>query len=83
MEAYFLAGAICTLFVMVATYFLKFWRRTGDSLFIFFSIAFFLLAIERFLIALFVGRTTVSYVYLIRLLAFCLIIAAFVRKNRR
>lgn len=83
MAAYFLAGSICTLFVMIATYFLKFWRRTGDSLFIFFSVAFFLLALERFLIAFFIGRTTVSYIYLIRLLAFCLIFVAFIRKNRR
>ncbi|MFO1499343.1 MAG: DUF5985 family protein [Verrucomicrobiota bacterium] len=82
MGADFLSGSICTLFFVVALFLLKFWRRTRDNLFLSFSAAFLLLGIERMLIVFLVGRTTISYVYVVRLLAFLLIIQAFIRKNR-
>jgi hypothetical protein len=49
-----------------------------------FALAFALLGIERIVLAFgSVGGEVKPYVYLIRLLAFCLIIAAFIVKNRR
>lgn len=83
MGGYFIAGCICTLSLMVSLYFLKFWRKSHDGFFFLFSLAFLLLGIERMWIAFFVGRTTVSYIYIVRLAAFLLIIVAFIRKNRK
>lgn len=80
-ESYFLAGCIFLAFEVVALFFLKFWSRGRDPFFLMFAMAFFLLGVERLCIIFFVGSTTGSYVYLIRLFAFCLILAAVVRKN--
>jgi len=79
----FLAGAIFTAFLVVALFFLRFWRRTKDPLFIYFSAAFFLLAIERALMLVpALDEEVPSYVYLVRLVAFALVIVAIVQKNR-
>lgn len=63
--------------------FLRFWRDTRDRLFVFFALAFWLLAACWMLLA-FISPTeeTRPYVYAIRLAAFGLIIAAIVDKNR-
>ncbi len=80
----FLSGALVTLSLAVALFQLRYWRRSKDRLFAFFAAAFALMALNR--VALFVlddtseGRT---YFYLLRLLAFVLIIVAIVDKNRR
>ncbi len=70
-------------------FFLRFWRETGDRLFLIFGIAFWLLALTRLAwIALnVVYRTRAdveehSYVYWVRLAAFVLILLAIVDKNR-
>jgi hypothetical protein len=83
MGGYFLAGVISLAFLVVALFFFKFWWKSRESFFLMFSLAFLLLGMERILIAFFVGRTTVSYVYVVRLVAFLLIIVAFIRKNRK
>ncbi|TFI58324.1 hypothetical protein E2493_10070 [Sphingomonas parva] len=79
----FLAGAITFGFLLAALYFARFWRRTGDPLFRSFAAAFGLLGLGQALLALAnVPVEERSWIYLIRLLAFALIIAAIVRKNR-
>lgn len=80
--AAFTSGAIAMGLTVCAVFFLRFWRRTKDSLFLVFSVAFLLLAIGQ-------GLTTLlglpleerSWIYLLRLAAFLIIIAAIVRKN--
>jgi hypothetical protein len=68
----------------IALFFLKFWRRTGDRFFLAFSGAFLLLMLERIILfAIGVAHEFAPYVYVVRLLAFILIIAAIVEKNRR
>jgi hypothetical protein len=63
--------------------FLRFWRDTRDRLFVFFAVAFWLLALCWMLLALLSPtEETRPYVYAIRLAAFGLIIAAIVDKNR-
>lgn len=63
--------------------FLRFWRDTRDRLFVFFAVAFWLLALSWMLLAfLSPNEETRPYVYAIRLAAFALIIAAIVDKNR-
>ena len=65
-------------------FFLKFWSRTGDQLFAAFAAAFGLFSLEQFLIALAgLPREEQTWFYILRLLAFLLIIGAVLRKNRR
>jgi hypothetical protein len=63
--------------------FLRFWRDTRDRLFVFFAVAFWLLALCWMLLALLSPTEEMRpYIYAIRLAAFGLIIAAIVDKNR-
>ena len=67
----------------VGLFFLRFWRDTGDRLFLFFGVAYWLLASSWLVLAIFDPTDeTRPYVYLIRLVAFCLIIVAMIDKNR-
>ena len=79
----FLSGAVAFGFVVCALFFLRFWGRSRDFLFLAFALAFALLGIGQALRA--IGNVPTeerSYVFLIRLAAFTLIIIAIVRKNR-
>lgn len=78
----FVAGASCLGYLIAALFFLKFWRRTGDGLFAVFAAAFVLMAANQFVQVLFgVPDEALGWVYLLRVAAFLLIIAAVVRKN--
>ena len=78
----FVSGLVTMGFIVVGVWFWRFWRRTGDSLFAAFAGAFVLLALNQGLAQLFeLGREETGWVWLLRLLAFLLIIAAIVRKN--
>ena len=81
---HFLSGVIAMGFAMIALFFLRFWRRTEDSLFLTFAIAFGLLGLVQALLALtdFPVEER-SFFYLIRLAAFVLILVAIWRKNRQ
>jgi hypothetical protein len=79
----FIMGAIAMASAIVALFFLRFWRDTGDRLFGIFALAFLLLGITRIgLVAshLAEGQT---FWYWVRLAAFLLILVAIVDKNRR
>lgn len=78
---YFLGGAILMASWAVAVFFYRFARTTGDRLFHFFAAAFFLLGFERVCRG-FLPSLVQPYVYLIRLLAFLLILFAIWDKNR-
>jgi hypothetical protein len=80
----FVSGTITMGFVIAGLFFLRFWRRTGDGLFVAFACAFWLLAVNQGLVALAgIPREDRSWIYLLRLAAFTLIIVAIVRKNLR
>lgn len=79
---FFLSGALCAGFWVLALFFLKFWRGTRDQLFGLFTLAFFLLGFERIVMYLTSSNEFRPYVFLIRLVAFCLIIFGFIQKNR-
>ena len=78
----FLGGAVTLGFVVAAVFFLRFWRRTADRLFLLFAIAFALLALNQAL-AQWLGAADerVGYTYLLRVLGFLLILAGIVDKN--
>lgn len=79
----FVSGAFCMASAAVTLFFLRFWRTTRDRLFAILSLAFALLTLERAVLA-FVpleheGR---HWIYVARLVAFVLIIAGILDKNR-
>lgn len=79
----FLSGMVAMGSFVAGLFFLRFRRHTQDRLFGVFAVAFFTLSIERVVLA-FMGDATGeerSYVYLIRLLAFTLILIGIVDKN--
>lgn len=78
----FLAGAVTLGFLVAAAFFLRFWRRTSDRLFLAFSAAFALLAVNQIL-ATFLSASDelVPYAYLLRVLGFVVILCAIVDKN--
>lgn len=80
----FLSGAAMFGAWAGGVFFLRFWTRTRDRLFLIFGLAFWIIALER-LVMMFVGdpgREDHSMVYLIRLVAFVLILWAIIDKNR-
>ena len=80
----FLSGAIAMACLAIALFFLRFWRRTSDRLFLIFSAAFVLMMTERIiLVTIGSSHEFAPYVYVVRLLAFLLIIVAIVDKNRK
>ena len=80
----FLSGAVTFGFLLAGLFFLRFWRRTGDSLFLAFAVAFGLLGLGQALLALAdVPVEERSWLYLLRLAAFGIILAAIWMKNRK
>lgn len=70
-------------YAVVGLFFLRFWKVTRDRLFLFFSLAFWVLAGQR--LALGLVRETVeddTLFYVVRLLGFLLILIAIIDKNR-
>jgi len=80
----FLGGAVAMGFAVAALFFLKFWRRTREGLFLAFAASFLLLATTQALLTLSgVPTEERSWLYLLRLLAFLLLLAAMAWQNRR
>lgn len=79
----FLSGAAAFGFYACSLFFVRFWRRTQETLFLAFSIAFALLGTGQAVIALAQMPTEdEAPLYLIRLAAFLVILWAIYRKNR-
>jgi hypothetical protein len=80
----YLAGAITLGCLIAAVFFVRFWRRTRDRLFLAFATAFALLAFNQ-LIATFLEAADEAtvYAYALRVLGFVLILWAIVDKNVR
>jgi hypothetical protein len=67
---------------VIGLYFLRFWRRTRDSLFLYFCLGFWLLALNWCLGAFVKADEAQSWLYAVRLAAFAVIIFGVWRKNR-
>ena len=79
----FLSGAVAAGFFVCALFFLRFWRRTSDGLFLAFALAFGLLGTGQSILALAnIPTEERGSIYLVRLSAFAVILFAIVRKNR-
>ena len=80
----FVSGLITMGFLVSGLFFLRFWKRTGDLLFAAFALAFWMLAANQaFLVFVRIPLEERSWIYLLRLAAFVLILAAVALKNRR
>jgi Ca2+/Na+ antiporter len=80
--AAFLNGAVALAYLVAGVYFLRFWRKTRDRLFLSFSAAFVLLATNLVIVvALGVDDQRTGYSYVLRVLGFLLILYAILRKN--
>ncbi|MET1109962.1 MAG: DUF5985 family protein [Allosphingosinicella sp.] len=80
----FLSGAITAGFVVAGFFFLRFWKRTRESLFLAFAAAFGLLGLAQALLTLTdIPVEERSWLFLLRLAAFSLILVSIWRKNRR
>ena len=78
----FLLGVIATSSLISGLFFLKFWKRTRDSLFLSFGIAFLILGFNRtaVLFALHPNEAN-PWNYVVRLFAFLIILGGILRKN--
>jgi hypothetical protein len=76
-------GMLCTGFFTASLFFFRFWRETRDRLFVYFGIAFVVMAANQLALELF-GETAEfdTVLYGIRLAAFLLIIFGILEKNR-
>ena len=79
----FLSGAVVLGFLTCALFFLRFWRRTREGLFLAFALAFMLLGLGQTVLTLgSIPTEERGSLYLIRLAAFLVILVAIYRKNR-
>ena len=80
---HFLLGVLSTMFGVAALFFLKFWRRTRDRLFLAFAAAFFIEGLTRLpLLVVDAPADTGPSIYVARLVGYLLVLAAIVQKNR-
>ncbi len=78
----FSSGIIAAGFLACGLFFLRFWSRSRDSLFLSFAVAFWLMALNIAVVVLFPEPDeTRTWFYLIRVAAYLLMAFAIVRKN--
>jgi uncharacterized membrane protein len=78
-----ISGAIMMACFVSGIFFIKFWKKTQDKLFLMFAAAFWILSLERLVLGYLGTQQELGpKIYLIRLTAFVLILVAIVQKNR-
>jgi hypothetical protein len=75
-------GAISMGYLVVACFFLQYWRETRDRLFVFFTIGFVVLAANRTLYALMFGDVN-AVSFTLRLAGYLLILAGIIDRRLR
>ena len=79
----FLLGVIVTASLVAGVFFLKFWRQTRDVLFLAFAAAFLIEGLNRLgFLFVAVPNEGSPLIYLVRLFAYLLILAAIAHRNR-
>jgi len=80
----FLSGMVTSGSLVAGLFFARFWARSRDSLFLAFTAAFWLLALNELLVSLVdEAEDRQIWLYLLRVAAFLLIAIAIVHKNAR
>ena len=84
MMAAVVSGMLVAGYLVAALFFLRFWTQSRDRLFALFAAAFGLLALQRLALAISgAPMEDQTMYYLLRLLAFGVIVFAIIDKNRR
>jgi hypothetical protein len=79
----FFSGITCMGCFVAILFFFKFWKQTGDRFFGLFGLAFAIFGLNRIAITVFNSENeNNAFFYLLRLLAFILILYAIIDKNR-
>ena len=80
----FVHGALTIAYLVIALFFLRFWRRSSDRLFLWFAVAFAILGANRLSVSVrqLPDEVGTSF-YWIRLAAYLVILGAIVDKNLR
>lgn len=78
----FILGAIVLACAVAGLFFLRFWRKTRDRLFLIFAIAFWTLGANWLALAFTNQDEVRTILYIVRLLAFLLILVGIIDKNR-
>jgi hypothetical protein len=80
----FVYGALAASYLIAGVFFLRFWTRTRERLLLIFALAFWMLALNQTLLGVLnLEREEESWLYMIRLASFTLIIAGIVLVNLR
>lgn len=79
----FLSGAILTTSWVIGLFFLRFWLSTRDGFFLFFALSFWIFGTSHLVLLLSGSRDGPAEYYLLRVVAYSLIVAAILRKNRK
>lgn len=79
-----LLGAIAAGCLVIGLFFLRFWKKTHDTFFLYFAVSFFIEGFNRVSLVLFFDlyEASPSY-YIIRVISYSFIIVAILAKNRR
>ncbi|MGA7853399.1 MAG: DUF5985 family protein [Candidatus Acidiferrales bacterium] len=78
----FLLGVVVMASLTAGVFFLKFWKSTRDSFFLAFAAYFLIEGLDRIALLFFAKPNEASpWIYLVRLFALLLILAAILRKN--
>jgi uncharacterized membrane protein HdeD (DUF308 family) len=78
----YLSGLITAGDLVAGLFFFRFWRRTGDSLFLVFGVSFVLFAVSQTMLLFSESlREDRLWIYMLRLVGFALILGSIVWKN--
>ena len=78
----FLNGALTLAYFLAGVFFLRFWRRTRDRLFVRFAIAFWLFTLNQVVAFSFeAADERLGYTYVLRVTGFVVILFAVIAKN--
>ena len=78
-----LMGAIAFASFVAGLFFFRYWRSTRDSFFLFFALSFWIEAGNRIALALLVASELEPVFYMLRIVAYGLIVVAILQKNRK
>jgi hypothetical protein len=78
-----IGGGIATASLVAGLFFLRFWKSSGDRFFLYFALSFLIEGVNRFVLYATVGPNEEDGLYyMIRVVAYGLIIFAIIQKNR-
>ncbi|KQT07614.1 DUF5985 family protein [Ramlibacter sp. Leaf400] len=78
-----LMGGIVVASFVAGLFFFRFWRSTRDTFFLYFALSFWIEAANRIALGLTVASELEPVFYLVRVIAYGLIVVAILQKNRK